>query len=146
MDARVKPGHDGAIVLLTRSAKLPIDVHAHYVPPQLIAAIKSKGSVIGVKLTPADAGKETLGFDYGFKVRPFFPRLIEPVTERHKWMDEQGIDHQIVGTWPDIFGYGLPREQCIQSGSIVRQVDNLELVHVWRAVVIIVGVAFKEGV
>jgi hypothetical protein len=48
MDARVKPGHDGAIVLLTRSAKLPIDVHAHYVPPQLIAAIKSKGSVIGV--------------------------------------------------------------------------------------------------
>ena len=28
-------------------------------------------------------------------------------------MDEQKIDHQIVGTWPDIFGYGLPREQCI---------------------------------
>ena len=25
----------------------------------------------------------------------------------------RGIDHQIVGTWPDIFGYGLPREHCI---------------------------------
>ena len=92
---------------------MPIDVHAHYVPPQLIAAIKNKGSAIGVKLSPADGGKEALGFDYGFKVRPFFPRLIEPVAERHKWINEQKIDHQIVGTWPDIFGYGLPREQCI---------------------------------
>jgi len=92
---------------------VPIDVHAHYVPPQLIAAIKSKGSAIGVRLAPADGGKEALAFDYGFKVRPFFPRLIEPVAERHKWMDEQHIDHQIVGTWPDIFGYGLPRDACI---------------------------------
>ena len=92
---------------------MPIDVHAHYIPPQLIAAIKSRGKDIGVRLTPADGGNEALGFDYGFKVRPFFPRLVEPVAERHKWMDEQNIDHQIVGTWPDIFGYGLPREQCL---------------------------------
>ena len=92
---------------------MPIDVHAHYVPPQLIAAIKSKGGAIGVRLAPAEGGKEALAFDYGFKVRPFFPRLIEPVAERHKWMDEQNIDHQIVGTWPDIFGYGLPRDACI---------------------------------
>jgi len=92
---------------------LPIDVHAHYVPPQLIAAIKKSGAAIGVRLTPAEGGKEALGFDYGFKVRPFFPRLVEPVGERHKWMDEQKIDHQIVGTGPDIFGYGLPREHCI---------------------------------
>lgn len=92
---------------------MPIDVHAHYVPPQLIAAIKKGGATIGVRLTPAEGGKEALGFGYGFKVRPFFPRLVEPVGERHKWMDEQKIDHQIVGTWPDIFGYGLPREHCI---------------------------------
>src|SRR5712675_1837482 len=39
--------------------------------------------------------------------------LVEPVTQRHKWMEEQRIDHQINGTWPDIFAYGLPREQCI---------------------------------
>jgi aminocarboxymuconate-semialdehyde decarboxylase len=92
---------------------LPIDVHAHYIPPQLVAAIKSKGGDIGVRLSRSDGGREALGFDYGFKVRPFFPRLIEPVAERHKWMDEQRIDHQIVGTWPDIFGYGLPLERCV---------------------------------
>jgi aminocarboxymuconate-semialdehyde decarboxylase len=92
---------------------VPIDVHAHYVPPQLVAAIKKSGAAIGVRLTPAEGGKEALGFDYGFKVRPFFPRLVEPVAERNKWLDQQRIDHQIVGTWPDIFGYGLPREHCI---------------------------------
>jgi aminocarboxymuconate-semialdehyde decarboxylase len=92
---------------------LPIDVHAHYVPPQLLDAIAKHGGGIGVRLVPAEGGKEALQFDYGFKVRPFFPRLVEPVVERHKWMDEQKIEHQIVGTWPDIFGYGLPREHCI---------------------------------
>jgi aminocarboxymuconate-semialdehyde decarboxylase len=92
---------------------VPIDVHAHYVPPQLVAAIKSRGSDIGVRLVPVEGGKEALAFDYGFKVRPFFPRLVEPVAQRHKWLDEQRIDHQIVGTWPDIFGYGLNRDACI---------------------------------
>jgi len=92
---------------------VPIDVHAHYVPPQLLAAIKSRGGDIGVRLAPSDGAQPALQFDYGFKVRPFFPRLVEPVAQRHAWLDEQGIDHQIVGTWPDIFGYGLPAAACV---------------------------------
>ena len=55
---------------------MPIDVHAHYIPPQLIAAIKARGNDIGVALAPADGDKEALQFAYGFKVRPFFPRLL----------------------------------------------------------------------
>jgi aminocarboxymuconate-semialdehyde decarboxylase len=92
---------------------VPIDVHAHYVPPQLLDAIGNKGAEIGVRLMPSGGPTPALQFDYGFKVRPFFPRLVEPVAEREKWLDGQGIDHQIVGTWPDIFGYGLPRDGCI---------------------------------
>ena len=92
---------------------MPIDTHAHYIPPQLIAAIKARGRDIGVALVPADGGKEALRFAYGFKVRPFFPRLVEPVADRLKWLDEQRLDRQIVGTWPDIFAYGLPREHGI---------------------------------
>ena len=92
---------------------MPIDVHAHYIPPQLVAAIEKDGGDIGVRLKPAEDGRKALNFDYGFKVRPFFPRLVEPVAERHKWLDEQGIDRQIVGTWPDIFGYGLPTTACV---------------------------------
>jgi aminocarboxymuconate-semialdehyde decarboxylase len=91
---------------------VPIDIHAHYIPPQLIDAVATRGREIGVALAGAGASR-ALHFDYGFKARPFFPRLIEPVAERHAWLDEQGIDLQIVGTWPDIFGYGLPVDACI---------------------------------
>jgi aminocarboxymuconate-semialdehyde decarboxylase len=92
---------------------MPIDVHAHYVPPQLIDAVASRGKDIGVRLVRSDGAPPALHFDYGFKVRPFFPRLIESVGERHAWLDQQGIDRQIVGTWPDIFGYGLAPDACV---------------------------------
>lgn len=92
---------------------MPIDIHAHYVPPQLIAAIDARGADIGVKLVRSNGATPALHFDYGFKVRPFFPRLVEPVAQRHAWLDEQGIDLQIVGTWPDIFGYGLAPDACV---------------------------------
>ncbi len=89
---------------------MPIDVHAHYVPPQLIEAIGAYGKDIGVRL---QGSPPALHFDYGFKVRPFFPRLIEPVAQRRAWLDEQGIALQIVGTWPDIFAYGLAIDACV---------------------------------
>jgi aminocarboxymuconate-semialdehyde decarboxylase len=91
---------------------VPIDVHAHYVPPQLLAAIEKAGADIGVRLTATAGAQPSLRFDYGFSVRPFFPRLVEPAAARQQWLDEQGLDHQIVGTWPDIFGYGLSRDAC----------------------------------
>jgi aminocarboxymuconate-semialdehyde decarboxylase len=92
---------------------MPIDIHAHYVPPQLIDAIAARGKDIGVQLVQSGGAPPALHFDYGFKVRPFFPRLVEPVGERLTWLDQQGIDVQIVGTWPDIFGYGLAADACI---------------------------------
>lgn len=92
---------------------MPIDVHAHYVPPQLLAAVAARGGELGVRLAPSPGdAPPALSFDYGFKVRPFFPRLVEPVGQRVAWLDEQGIDLQVVGTWPDIFGYGLAAEAC----------------------------------
>jgi aminocarboxymuconate-semialdehyde decarboxylase len=92
---------------------VPIDIHAHYVPPHLIEAVAAHGSDLGVRLVRSDGAPPALHFDYGFKVRPFFTRLIEPVRERRAWLDAQGIDLQIVGTWPDIFGYGLGIDACI---------------------------------
>ncbi|MFL6797543.1 MAG: amidohydrolase family protein [Xanthobacteraceae bacterium] len=91
---------------------MPVDTHAHYVPPQLNAAIEAHGKEIGVSLIGAAGSPPALQFTYGFKTRPLFPRLIEPVPQREAWLDEQRIDHQIVGTWPDIFGYGLAPDAC----------------------------------
>jgi aminocarboxymuconate-semialdehyde decarboxylase len=88
-----------------------IDIHAHYVPAALIAAARREGARLGVRLVE-DAATPALHFDYGFKVRPFFPKLIEPVAQRIAWLDEKKIDHQLVATWPDIYGHGLAAEQC----------------------------------
>jgi len=89
-----------------------IDIHAHYVPPELISVTRNRGAQLGVRLVE-DAATPALHFDYGFKVRPFFPKLIEPVAERTAWLDEKNIDYQLVATWPDIYGYGLPPERCV---------------------------------
>jgi aminocarboxymuconate-semialdehyde decarboxylase len=88
-----------------------IDIHAHYVPAELISVAQYKGAQLGVRVVD-DVATPALHFDYGFKVRPFFPKLIEPVAQRIAWLDEKKIDCQLVATWPDIYGYGLPRERC----------------------------------
>jgi aminocarboxymuconate-semialdehyde decarboxylase len=92
---------------------MPIDVHAHYVPRQLIARIEAEGAEIGVKLLPAAGGGEPgVAFDYGFKTRPFFAKLVETSVARRASLDRQGLDRQLVATWPDIYGYGLGAEAC----------------------------------
>lgn len=92
---------------------MPIDVHAHYIPPQLISAAAARGADIGVTLLPSGDGKPpALAFDYGFKVRPFFAKLVEDGAARRASLDAQGLDRQLVATWPDIYGYGLKADQC----------------------------------
>src|ERR1043166_8244693 len=88
-----------------------IDIHAHYVPAELISAARRDGARLGVRLVE-DAATPALHFDYGFKVRPFFPKLIEPVARRIAWLDDKKIDYQLVATWPDIYGYGLVPAKC----------------------------------
>jgi aminocarboxymuconate-semialdehyde decarboxylase len=91
---------------------MPIDAHSHYIPPGLIAAVRERGRDVGVTLIELPGSKTpALEFSYGFKVRPFFQKLVEPVEDRVAWLDRQGLDIQLVATWPDIYGYGLPREQ-----------------------------------
>jgi aminocarboxymuconate-semialdehyde decarboxylase len=91
---------------------MTIDVHAHYVPQSLIAAAHQRGTDMGVRVIDG-AATPALEFSYGFKVRPFFPKLVETAEQRTAWLDSERIDRQLVATWPDIYAYGLPREQCV---------------------------------
>lgn len=86
---------------------MPIDVHAHYVPHQIIDTLEERAADFGVSLvkTPPQCA---LHFDYGLKIRPFFPKLIESVDERLAGMAAQGVTCQVLSVWPDIFAYGLP--------------------------------------
>jgi hypothetical protein len=47
---------------------------------QLLGAITRKGSEIGVKLVSSGGRTPALHFDFGFKLRSFFPRLISHVA------------------------------------------------------------------
>lgn len=88
-----------------------IDIHSHYVPAELIAGIRSAKD-LGVQVIDG-AQTPALAFEYGFKVRPFFPKLVESAAERTAWLDSEKIDYQLLATWPDIYGYGLSDEKCV---------------------------------
>jgi aminocarboxymuconate-semialdehyde decarboxylase len=58
----------------------------------LFGAITRKGSEIDVKLVPSAGRMPAPHFDVGFKLRSFFPRLAESMSQPRNKLDEQGID------------------------------------------------------
>jgi aminocarboxymuconate-semialdehyde decarboxylase len=92
---------------------MPVDVHAHYVPRSIFENIETEANRFGIAIIGNTSSCTcAFHFEYGLKVRPFFPRLVEPVGDRMVAMTEQGIDHQVLSSWADIFAYGLPRQQA----------------------------------
>lgn len=84
---------------------MPIDVHAHFCPAGLLDALRSKGKDFGIDIVEAPPTC-ACQFDYGLKVRPFFPGLLD-LDQRLAEMERQGVNRQILSTWTDIFGYGM---------------------------------------
>ncbi len=81
-----------------------IDAHAHLVPPTLVEVIKSKAETFpSVRITPEGG----FSFSGGKPTRPV-PKPLSDVAARTKWMDEQGVESQVVAGWLDIFGNDLP--------------------------------------
>ena len=88
---------------------MPIDVHAHYLPPKLVDIAEREGARFGVRVVEHEPTcQKCLRFEYGLQVRPFFAKLIEPVEKRLESMQRTGIDRQILSAWTDIFAYALP--------------------------------------
>ena len=89
------------------------DVHAHYVPPEIIDALAVRGHEFGVTLQPTSSCLCALHFDKGPKLRPFFKDLIEPLAKRLGAMDATGVDRQILSGWADMFAPHLIGSQAI---------------------------------
>ena len=91
-----------------------IDCHAHYVPPELVETLERRAADFGLSTVRAAPDATcAVHFDYGVKLRPFFPKLVEPLERRFAGMDAMGIDRQVLSVWADMFGYGLPRATAI---------------------------------
>lgn len=101
---------------------MPIDVHAHYVPPSILETVEARASEFGLSVVKHPPSCScAFHFDYGLKVRPFFPKLIEPVDRRLEAMSQQGVDRQVLSMWADIFGYGLPQPKALQWHRFLNQ-------------------------
>jgi aminocarboxymuconate-semialdehyde decarboxylase len=88
-----------------------IDVHAHYVPPDLVDRLQREGSRYGVSVVETEPACHALHFAYGLRLRPFFAKLIEEPARRIASMEAAGIDREILSTWTDMHGHGLAAEQ-----------------------------------
>jgi aminocarboxymuconate-semialdehyde decarboxylase len=84
-----------------------IDTHGHLVPPDLLATIRKERARFPSLRLIEDGGSLALAFAGGKPSRPIMKGLSD-ASGRIAWMDKQGIDRQVVGGWPDWFGYELP--------------------------------------
>ena len=102
--------------------RMPIDVHAHYVPLRILETLERRAADFGVDLLEDAPGcQKCLQFQYGARIRPFFPRLLEVPERRIEAMRAQGIDRQILSLWADIFGHGLPLEQGLKWHQLMNE-------------------------
>jgi aminocarboxymuconate-semialdehyde decarboxylase len=93
---------------------MPIDVHAHYVPPRVVDELERAGSRYGISVVMHEPTcRKCLRFEHGLQIRPFFEKLQEPASQRIDWMHGIGLSHQILSAWGDIFAYALPAEKCL---------------------------------
>ena len=83
---------------------ITVDVHAHFVPRLLIERFAAHhASFPDVRMT-GDSRNPSFQFPGGDATRPLNPKVAD-LDDRRAWMDEAGIDHQLLGLWTDIEGY-----------------------------------------
>jgi len=84
-----------------------VDSHAHLVPPELLVAIRKDRKLYPSVHLIQDGESLAFAFAGGKPTRPV-SKALSDLAARLSWMDNQGIDRQVVGGWVDMFGYELP--------------------------------------
>jgi hypothetical protein len=75
---------------------MAVDVHAHYVPREIVQRLETEGARLGISIVETQPGCQQLRFAYGLEVRPFFAKLVEEPARRIAGMASAGIDRQIL--------------------------------------------------
>ena len=84
--------------------ELVVDVHAHYIPALLYRRFAAEAAKFPSVRFDAEARR--MQFPGAEQTRPISPKLSD-LADRRAWMDQNAIDHQLLGGWLDIFGYEL---------------------------------------
>ena len=96
-----------------------IDVHAHYLSPRVVEAVRADPAFYGVGVTDNAAGPQ-FGFDGQSPIRPAATTLRD-LTQRRERMAKQGVDLQVLSTWFELYAYQLPGEQGARWSRLLNQ-------------------------
>lgn len=96
-----------------------LDIHAHHVGQPVMDRINQEGARHGVRVVKSADGATRLEVGGRVTGMPLMPALIDE-SARLKWMDEAGIDVQLVSGWMDLAGYHLAPE----AGQWLARVQN----------------------
>lgn len=102
-----------------------LDMHAHHVGQPVVDRIVSEGARHGIRVVKADDGATRLEVGGRLTGMPLLPTLVDD-SARLKWMDEAGIDVQLLSGWMDLAGYHLGAE----AGQWLARVQNEALAEI----------------
>jgi aminocarboxymuconate-semialdehyde decarboxylase len=85
-----------------------VDVHAHYLSPQVIEELQRDAAAYGCELRTTDDGLPRIVFA-GQALRPV-GRPVRDLTERVERMARQGVERQVLSAWMEMYCYFLPPE------------------------------------
>ncbi len=88
-----------------------LDIHAHHVGQTVVDRVNAEGAVHGVRVVKGDDGATR--FEVGGRLTgmPLIPPLMDE-NARLKWMDEAGINVQLISGWMDLAAYHLAPESA----------------------------------
>jgi aminocarboxymuconate-semialdehyde decarboxylase len=89
---------------------LVIDIHSHYLPPDLVQGARRRPGIDGIRATSED-GRTILTHRQGFRY-PIAPELVS-LEARIEAMDRRGIDRAIVSLIPMFLFYWIPADEAI---------------------------------
>jgi aminocarboxymuconate-semialdehyde decarboxylase len=96
-----------------------IDVHAHYVSPRVVEAVRAEPETFGIGVVESEAGPQFV-FAGKAPIRAATPPLRD-LTQRRERMHTQGLDLQVLSTWFELYAYHLPPEQGARWSRLVNQ-------------------------
>jgi aminocarboxymuconate-semialdehyde decarboxylase len=87
------------------------DVHAHCIPSDIMAALRTEGDRLGVTVVERDGATRLLvgGKTSGPPMNP----AISDLPARLRAMDDSGVRVQLVSSWIDLAAYTLPASQGV---------------------------------
>lgn len=85
-----------------------IDIHCHFIPQALLERIRSDGASRGITIVE-DGNRESVSFAGRGMTQPLPSGMLD-LEERLRWMDDAGVDLQVLSAWIDFSAYVLEPE------------------------------------